>query len=80
MTLSPKETSQGMFGRLPNSQAPTIVPENDSDSPLGSSFFLGEKKELEESGNKNRDQANQDDTALFLEEEYPTGPHLAIII
>ncbi|EXL90503.1 hypothetical protein FOIG_16254 [Fusarium odoratissimum NRRL 54006] len=72
--------SQGMLGLLPNSQAPTMVPENDPDSPLDSSFFPGEKKEVEESGNQNGDRANQDGAASFLEEEYPTGPRLAIVV
>ncbi|KAK7570630.1 hypothetical protein V3481_019176 [Fusarium oxysporum f. sp. vasinfectum] len=66
MALSPEETSQGMLGRLPNSQAPTMAPENDPDSPLDSSFFPSEKKE--------------DAGAVFLEEEYPTGPRLAIVV
>ncbi|TXC08892.1 hypothetical protein FocTR4_00004349 [Fusarium oxysporum f. sp. cubense] len=80
MALSPEEMSQGMLGLLPNSQAPTMVPENDPDSPLDSSFFPGEKKEVEESGNQNGDRANQDGAASFLEEEYPTGPRLAIVV
>ncbi|KAK2680381.1 Major facilitator superfamily [Fusarium oxysporum f. sp. vasinfectum] len=73
MALSPEETSQGMLGRLPNSQAPTMAPENDPDSPLDSSFFPSEKKEVE-------NRANQDAGAVFLEEEYPTGPRLAIVV
>ncbi|WKT53554.1 Major facilitator superfamily [Fusarium oxysporum f. sp. vasinfectum] len=80
MALSREETSQGMLGRLPNSQTPTMVPENDPDSPLDSSFFPGGKKEVEESGNKNRNRASQDGAASFLEEEYPTGPRLAIVV
>ncbi|KAL5591074.1 hypothetical protein FOBRF1_014631 [Fusarium oxysporum] len=80
MVLSPEEMSQGMLGLLPNSQAPTMVPENDPDSPSDSSFFPGEKKEVEESGNKNGNRANQDGAASFLEKEYPTGPRLAIVV
>ncbi|KAF4334007.1 major facilitator superfamily transporter [Fusarium beomiforme] len=80
MALSPEETSQGMLGRLPNSQAPTMVPENDPDSPLDPSFFPDEKKEVEESGNKNRNRAKQDGAASFLEGEYPTGPRLAFVV
>ncbi|TVY75315.1 putative efflux pump gsfJ [Fusarium oxysporum f. sp. cubense] len=80
MALSPEETSQGMLGRLPNSQAPTIVPENDPGSPLDPSFFPGEKKEAEESGNKNRNGAKQDGAASFFQEEYPTGPRLAFVV
>lgn len=80
MTLSPEETSQGMLGQIPNSQAPTIVPENDPGSPVDSSFFPGEKKEAEESGNKNRNGAKQDGAASFFQEEYPTGPRLAFVV
>ncbi|KAH7230224.1 major facilitator superfamily transporter [Fusarium redolens] len=69
-----------MLGQLPNSQAPTIVPENDPGSPLDSSFFPGEKKEAEESGNKNRNGAKQDGAASFFQEEYPTGPRLAFVV
>ncbi|ENH68229.1 Putative HC-toxin efflux carrier TOXA [Fusarium oxysporum f. sp. cubense race 1] len=69
-----------MLGRLPNSQAPTIVPENDPGSPLDPSFFPGEKKEAEESGNKNRNGAKQDGAASFFQEEYPTGPRLAFVV